>query len=69
MLSMSPVFLLSGIEVAGGRDFYAGWGWRAQGKAGLAPRNNPSRRAWFLISLLAGPVATFFIVVLDKAEG
>ena len=69
MLSMSPVFLLSGIEVAGGRDFYAGWGSLALVNAGLAQGKNRSGLAWFLISLLAGPVATFFIVVLDKAEG
>lgn len=33
--------------------------------AGLAQSKNRSGLAWFLVSLLLGPIATFLIVVLD----
>ena len=35
--------------------------------AGLAEGKHRSRLAWFLISLLLGPVATFLIVILSPA--
>ncbi|WP_349904240.1 hypothetical protein [Parafrigoribacterium humi] len=34
--------------------------------AGLAEQKNRSRWIWFLVSLILGPVATFFIVVWRK---
>jgi len=35
--------------------------------AGLAQGKNRSGLAWFLVSLLLGPLATFLIVLLDRA--
>ncbi len=37
--------------------------------AGLAEQKGRSRLAWFLVSLITGPLATFLIVVLDRADG
>ncbi|MBN9612984.1 MAG: hypothetical protein J0H64_05915 [Actinobacteria bacterium] len=34
--------------------------------AGLAEQKNRSRLAWFLLSLLLGPIATFFIVGMSR---
>ena len=48
-----------------GRTYAVGWGTLALINAGLAQSKGKSRMAWFLISLLLGPVATFIIVVLD----
>jgi hypothetical protein len=39
-----------------------GWGTLALINAGLAQSKNRSGLNWFLISLLLGPIATFFIV-------
>lgn len=36
--------------------------------AGLAEQKGRSRLIWFLISLIAGPLATLLIVVLDRVE-
>ena len=48
-------------------EFAVGWGTLALINAGLAQGKNRSGLAWFLLSLLAGPVATFFLVVFfDK---
>ena len=47
------------------REYAIGWGTLALINAGLAQAKRRSGLAWFLISLLIGPVATFFIVVLD----
>jgi hypothetical protein len=58
----------SRVDLAGGSNWYVGWGSLALVNAGLAQGKNRSGLAWFLISLLVGPLATFFIVVLDKAE-
>jgi len=46
--------------------WYAGWGTLALVNAGLAQGKNRSGLAWFLISLLLGPIATLLIVVLDR---
>lgn len=51
-----------------GPQWFAGWGTLALINAGLAQSKNRSGLAWFLISLLIGPVATFLIVVLDRAR-
>ena len=45
--------------------YYIGWGTLALINAGLAQSKNRSGLAWFLASLLLGPLATFLIVVLD----
>lgn len=44
-----------------------GWGSLALINAGLAQGKNRSGLAWFLLSLLLGPIATLLIVVLNKA--
>jgi len=48
-----------------GRTYAVGWGTLALINAGLAQSKRRSRMAWFLASLLLGPVATFIIVVVD----
>ena len=47
--------------------YYAGWGTLGLINAGLAQGKNRSGLAWFLISLLLGPIATFLIVFLSPA--
>ena len=49
-----------------GRQFVVGWGTLALINAGLAQGKGRSGLAWFLASLLLGPVATLLIVVLDR---
>jgi len=46
------------------QTFAAGWGTLALINAGLAQGKNRSGLAWFLISLLLGPFATFLLVAL-----
>ena len=52
-----------------GPQWFAGWGTLALINAGLAQSKNRSGLAWFFLSLLIGPVATFLIVVLDRPHG
>ena len=47
-------------------SYVVGWGTLAIINAGLAQSKGRSRMAWFLASLLLGPIATFIIVVTDK---
>ena len=47
-------------------EFFVGWGTLALINAGLAQGKNRSGLNWFLLSLLLGPVATFFLVVIEK---
>ena len=47
------------------REYVVGWGTLALINAGLAQSKRRSGIAWFLASLLLGPVATFLLVVLD----
>lgn len=51
-----------------GRNYAVGWGTLALINAGLARAQGRSRLAWFLVSLLLGPIATFLIVILDEAK-
>jgi len=44
--------------------YFLGWGTLSLINAGLAQGKNRSGLAWFLISLILGPLATFLIVVL-----
>ena len=46
--------------------YFAGWGTLALINAGLAQGKNRSGLAWFLVSLLLGPIATFIIVILHR---
>ena len=48
------------------QTFALGWGSLALINAGLAQGKNRSGLAWFLLSLLLGPIATFLIVVFEK---
>lgn len=43
-----------------------GWGTLALINAGLAQGKNRSGLNWFLASLLLGPLATLFVVCLEK---
>jgi len=53
-------------------QYVAGWGTLSLVNAGLAQSKGRSGLAWWLISILIGPIATFLIVVLEpvgkKAE-
>lgn len=46
--------------------YAVGWGTLALLNAGVAQGKNRSGLAWFLLSLLLGPLATLILVVLDK---
>jgi hypothetical protein len=54
--------MLAEIQVDSG--WYAGWGTLALVNAGLAQGKGRSGLAWFLLSLLLGPVATFLLVAV-----
>lgn len=45
-------------------EFAVGWGTLSLINAGLAQSKGRSGLAWWLLSLILGPFATFFIVVL-----
>lgn len=47
-------------------EYFVGWGTLALINAGLAQGKGRSGLVWFLLSLLLGPIATFFIVILDN---
>jgi hypothetical protein len=47
------------------REYAIGWGTLALINAGLAQTKRRSGLAWFLVSLVLGPIATFLIVVSD----
>ena len=47
--------------------YYVGWGTLALINAGLAQSKNRSGLAWFLATLLLGPIATLILVAfIDK---
>lgn len=60
--------LLAQVVVASGPhpEYVIGWGTLSLINAGLAQSKNRSGLAWWLVSLLFGPLATFLIVILDK---
>ncbi len=45
-------------------SYVVGWGTLALINAGLAQSKNRSGLAWFVLSLLLGPVATFLVVLV-----
>lgn len=49
-------------------QYYVGWGTLTLVNAGLAQAKGRSGLAWWLVSLLLGPIATFLIVVLDPVR-
>ncbi|SMF46645.1 hypothetical protein SAMN02745866_02984 [Alteromonadaceae bacterium Bs31] len=54
--------------VVQGSSFFVGWGTLALINAGLAQSKGRTGLLWFLLSLILGPIATLFIVVLPKSE-
>ena len=52
--------MFAAIEITS--PWYAGWGTLALVNAGLAQGKGRSGSAWFLASLLLGPIATFILV-------
>lgn len=67
IFSAVSVFLAD-TSVTLNRNWYAGWGTLALVNAGLAQGKGRGGLNWFLLSLLLGPLATLFIVVLDPPE-
>jgi len=51
-----------------GADYAVGWFTLALINAGLAQSKKRGRAAWFFVSLLIGPIATFLIVVMDPPQ-
>ena len=51
-------------EIELNSGWYAGWGTLALVNAGLAQGKGRSGLAWFLVSLLLGPLATFLLVAV-----
>lgn len=49
-------------------QFVAGWGTLSLVNAGLAQAKERSGLLWWVVSLLLGPLATFLIVVLPRAD-
>jgi len=49
------------------REFFVGWGTLSLINAGLAQTKGRSRFIWWLTSMLLGPIATLWIVVLGPA--
>ncbi len=47
------------------KDWFVGWGTLALINAGLAQSKARSGLGWFLGSLLLGPLATLFLVLID----
>ena len=48
------------------QEYAVGWGTLALLNAGIAQGKNRSGLAWFLLSLLLGPLATLILVLLGK---
>lgn len=48
------------------QQYAIGWGTLALINAGLAQGKGRSGLAWFLVSLLLGPIATFVVVILSR---
>lgn len=50
------------------KEYFVGWGTLALINAGLAQSKHRSGLAWFLVSLLLGPIATFVMLLLDDPQ-
>jgi len=48
--------------------YFVGWGTLSLINAGLAQAKGRSGLAWWLLSLLLGPIATFLIVILGPVQ-
>ena len=61
--------MMAAIEIMNESTQYAvGWFTLALINAGLAQGKGRSGLAWWLVSLLLGPIATFLVVVLDPVK-
>jgi hypothetical protein len=49
-------------------QFFVGWGTLSLINAGLAQSKGRSGLVWWLLSLVLGPIATFFIVWLPRVD-
>ena len=58
--------LANTLDVSAPQSFAAGWGTLALLNAGIAQGKNRSGLVWFLASLLAGPLATLILVLIEK---
>ncbi len=47
-------------------SYFVGWGTLALINAGLAQGKNRTGLNWFLLSLVLGPIATFFLLIVEK---
>lgn len=47
-------------------NYFVGWGTLSLINAGIAQGKNRSGFNWFLVSLFFGPLATFFLVLMEK---
>jgi hypothetical protein len=54
-----------GVDLPQQSSYAVGWGTLALINAGLAQAKNRSGLNWFLLSLLLGPLATLFLVLID----
>ncbi len=57
------------LDVGENSEYYAGWGTLMLINAALARSMRRSGFAWFLLSLLLGPVATLLLALLGPPEG
>ena len=46
-------------------QYFVGWGTLALINAGIAQGKGRKGLNWFLLTLLLGPIATFFLVILE----
>ena len=53
-----------GVDLPQQSSYAVGWGTLALINAGLAQAKNRSGLNWFLLSLLLGPLATLFLVLI-----
>jgi hypothetical protein len=53
------------VVVSQEHGYFVGWGTLSLVNAGLAQAKGRSGLAWWLVSLLLGPLATLLIVVMD----
>jgi len=49
-------------------SFFVGWGTLSLINAGLAQSKGRSGLVWWLISIVAGPLATLLIVVMERGN-
>jgi len=64
---VEPILAQATVRVIEEPGYYLGWGTLSLVNAGLAQSKNRSGLAWWFVSLLLGPIATFILVAFcDK---